>query len=278
MFIDPPVCSVTRLNRGRRGVIREVYLQGNDDVHNAIAELTSSKDQGNSTVCMTGLIDSGIQADDWLLVNPFGLPSEYALAGGLAVKGFLPELSPMNFLSKGERENNSVAMYKSVTNRVALFLSSIMIFLLALQLTATWLIQSRMEAVQEQIASVAPEYSSLAMLRRDVEHLEMKLAGSSGSRTYVAETLHDIAAATPENVWLYRLQASHAHGESQQISLYGYSTSNDAITLFLKQLQLVCSDVRLVRSSLPLQSETFIPATIGSSSFMTFEIKATGRN
>jgi Tfp pilus assembly protein PilN len=196
----------------------------------------------------------------------------------LAVKGFVSELSPTNFLPCKEKEDNAAAVYKSLTYRTSLLLGSALVLLLAVQIISSWLIQSRVSALQEQFVVLRPQLDALTALRRDVGTLEMSVAGSTGNRTATAKTIHDIARATPENVWLYRLKMSNEGSGDQEISLFGYSTTGDGITAFLKKLQSVCSDVWLVRSSVPLQTEGFIPAAIGAASFTTFEIRATEGN
>ena len=276
LYVNPPVCSVTLLNGGRRE--GGMSLAGTDGVADAIAQLKASRDYQDSAVCIAGSVENEPQASGPALAKPFGLPSEFTLATGLAIKGFLPELSPTNFLSHKEQEDNTAALYKSLTGRTGIWLGSVAILLLALQAVSSWLIESRMAGVQERFALLRPQLTALTALRRDIETLELNVAGSPGNRTATAKAIHDIAASTPDNVWLYRLQMSTGRDGDHEIALFGYSTTSDGITSFLKKLQAVCSEVRLVRSSEPLQSEDFIPASVGRVSFTTFEIRASRGN
>ncbi len=277
-FVDLPVLSVTHLTNGKRDDIRQVSLHDDADVPGAMAKLQSEKPYTASTFIIAGSVGDEFRGGNYALAGPFGLGAEYVLAAGLGVKGFFPQTSPVNVLPGNELDQASRQMYTSLRNRVVLALGSILILLLGLEFVASSLIQSKLDSVQGQLASSGPEYAALALLQRDVEGLERKLSDATSSRTSVAKTLHNIAGATPGNVWLHKLQLSSERGGKQRICLFGYSTSNDGVAVFLKQLQQICSDVDLVRSSVPLQSETFLPASTGKIPFMTFEIMAVGKD
>jgi hypothetical protein len=71
---------------------------------------------------------------------------------------------------------------------------------------------------------------------------------------------------------LYRLRQDHQSGKPEGLALYGYARNNELVADFVKNLSASFVEADLVRAGTPLRSESLVPATRGSSSFITFQI------
>lgn len=278
VFGDSSELTVTRFDHGQRGGSEHLVVNDAQDVLKAVAGLKFDPANADIPIRVAGSIDFTSDEGGYTIARPFGLQSEETLAAGLAVKGFIPEISPVSFLSSQEKEHLSGLMYKSLATRVALTLGLIVVFLLSFQLLASSLIQYKTETLDEHLASAGPDYTVVSLLQRDVERLERRLTGTTLHKSSMARTIHELASAVPDNVWLYKLQVLADGNRLPAISLFGYSTSNEKVAAFLKRLAEVCSEPNLVRSSLPLQSETLVPVVAGRVPLLTFEIKAEGKH
>ncbi|MBI5216811.1 MAG: PilN domain-containing protein [Ignavibacteriae bacterium] len=221
------------------------------------------------------------QNDNGKIFQPFSISSEYSLAVGLAIKGFLPELSPVNFLSSIKQEQTTTSVYKTLTHRVVFACSLILFVLLSIPMIATIAIEQKIEDGEEQRALTSPLYAEVAGLQRQVRVLEKQLGiGTKNNvRTEYAKLLHNIASALPDEIVLNKLTVESKNNENTLL-IEGSSLSHQQIALFLKQLQSarICNDAQLVRSGYGIQEERFMSVSNDSKSALTFSIRGKSRN
>jgi hypothetical protein len=260
-FVDSSMISVTRFSYGARQATQQIPISDDQSALDTLNKFHQDSNHSSTPLYIAGEISPELENTELSLNGPLGLRSEETLAAGLAVKGFLPEISPINFLTSGDKENVSRLIYKSLTHRAAIILGTVLMLLLSLQLVASWIIQNKIETAEQRLSAAGPEYTRMSVLQRDVDFLRRKFEGANPARSHLAKTLHDLASATPENVWLYRLQLVNDNRSAQT---------------YLKKLRSICREASLVRSSLPLQSETMVPVRRTKDPMITFEAKALG--
>lgn len=206
--------------------------------------------------------------------RPFGLSSSFTLASGLAIKGFLPEISPMNFLDEVKNAHFAASVHRSLIKRSTFAYATVLSILLAVPVIAGFALQSMKESLEEQLVESGPVYQHVSMLEQQVRFLEEGLSGKDAitTRSSVARTLQEVAFAAPESLWLARLRLERdTHGEST-ILLTGYTRSNELVAEFLRRLQARSRDVSLVRSGSAVSTDTFLPSGVRST-FTVFEIR-----
>jgi Tfp pilus assembly protein PilN len=210
--------------------------------------------------------------------RPFGISSKYVLAYGLAVKGFLPELSPVSFLSRAEKENTETRMYRSATQRMALMLGSAVLFLLLLPIGSGQIIQTKINGMDEILLSSGTLYGEVAALEEQVKNLESRLDGRSPLMrgTNLSKILHDFAGVVPAGVSLTKLTVLNPNPPQAVLSLTGNAKSNEMVAELLRALQenVGFSEVSLVRSGSALQSVLPV-GSLKDSPSVSFEIRAT---
>ncbi len=188
-------------------------------------------------------------------LRPFGLKTEYALASGLAVKGFLPELSPANFLPREDQLRVLTKRFRSITQRVVLCLGALAILLLGVPLLASVYYHLRLEDMEKKLTASRPMVSEVARLEKEVSSLEARLEGGPASlvRTNSARVLHDVAAAVPRGIRLSKAALSTDAAGAGKVTLTGYARSGDVIAELLRALDglQICSDPELVSSGRP---------------------------
>ncbi|MGB2869557.1 MAG: PilN domain-containing protein [Bacteroidota bacterium] len=222
---------------------------------------------GDNAASETGNENGPIsKPSDINVIYPLGLPSDYALATGLAIKGFVPELSSTNFLSGKEKEEFHSFIYKSLFQRSILAFGTLLFVTLLILALLQSQIESRIALLDEQILASGSDYTAVAVLERQVKELERSFA-DKGKTTNIAKALHDIAQDIPEGVWLYRFKLE----KPPTFLISGYTKESDKVTDFLRNLGKDFTDVSLIRSGDQPQSGVALPAQKG---FITFELKA----
>jgi len=193
----------------------------------------------------------------------------------LAIKGFLPELKSMDFLAEAEKRRTSEEKDKSLFYQAALGLGALLILLLGLQFGLNSYLQSVSDRVDERLLQVGPVYSEVTALNKQVSELRSELNGSGGNRSNVAKVLHDIAEATPNGVWLYKLDINWSDVGSGAVDLFGYARTSDLAASYLGSLQQDkrFSNVQVVRMGAPTESEAVSLGNRGIRSIATFELK-----
>jgi len=231
---------------------------------------------GDGGVMLAGESSGGSKSSKDEMLRPFGLHSEYTLAAGLAMRGFLPELSPVNFLDKTEQAHTEEKIYASLFKRVVLACGTITIALLLTQSLVSAYLQSKIQNLEYEILAMGPSYTEVAALEQRVNGLRMETEDTRAlsRRSNVARALHEIAAITPSGIWLGKVQLSKEENLKYKISITGYSKESTQIAEYLKLLERnhLCSNVILIRSGSPREGQA--PVRKVSSPEVSFEIKA----
>ena len=256
-------------NGNRKGIERVRFDRGLD------AYVT-----GNN-VLIAGEVDKLPGSQLCEAATPLNLPSEYTLSIGLAIKGFLPELSPVNYLDADIRVKTETLIYRSLFQRMALGFGLLTIVLLGIQFLTSSIFQSRIDAIDELLTASGGTYADVAVLEQQVNNLESRLHGGGASlkRSNLAKALHDIAIAAPDSVWFTKLDVVEQESR-RRLSISGYARCNEEIAGFLKQLQLKgnCAEVSLIRSGLASQPKSLVPVRRKNAGFVTFEISGIVRD
>ncbi len=220
-------CSISFL-RGKRSQMQAVRRQ-------PIA--VSESDDVRRRTIVAG--DAGTTGEYGTAFGSFGLAPGYALAAGLAVKGFIPEISPENFLPEAAVRSCETATVKALFQRTAIALGSVMLVLLILPILGSMVVESMSERLDEELASSSAVYAEVMSLDQRVKELESRLSGGTSSLrpTATARSLHELARLTPEGVWLERFALKRNPDGTTQISLIGNARQNEQVADFMKNLQ-----------------------------------------
>ncbi len=274
--------SVVRIEEGQREEIRTLTPPSHGEIDQAIiaakGEIGVAERPAFQMFVASDRADI-IATEGCSLLNPFGLEAHFALAAGLAVKGFRPELSPMNFLPLEQREENEVSMYKALAQRTAIILGSVLLLALLGQLLVSSILQGKIDALDKEAAALGRERAAVSILEQEVTGMEARLqeGPSSLHRSNNARVLHDVASAAPEGVWLVKCALGGRNQRAGRLTLVGVARSNEQITLFLRNLQSnpVFNTTKLVRTGAPAEGERLRSAGGGREGLMTFEISTT---
>jgi hypothetical protein len=206
------------------------------------------------------------------VIRPFGLSSEYSLAAGLALKGFIPELNPMDLLDEAEQERFDGMVHRALARRVTIALGVTLVLLLTLPGAVSFISGSQAVTLENDVIP-GSSYAEIESLQQQVDFLENDLYDNTqtSARTGFSRILHDVAAAVPESVWLTKLKIEGRSQESALVTLTGISRSGDQVSLFIRALEGPCSGVRLIRFG---SQEGRYPADSKPSGSPFFEISA----
>jgi hypothetical protein len=258
------------------GVRRKVELRSIDSSFDLV-ELRDGFKAKSSNVIFSGNLPNVFQFENHEILKPLNLPTEFTLAVGLAVKGLLPEISPVNLLNPSEQIRFESNVYKRLTQKAALALGAVVILALTLGLIASALLRGRIDALDAQMNSNGAAYTSLRMLENQVRVMDRNVNGAESvvGRSEYARILYDIATAAPESLWLDKLTIEEKGVHECEASLIGFTRSDETIAEFLKRLQLIrdVSDVELVRSGYESGSGKIVPARNNLSGVVDFEAK-----
>jgi ABC-type phosphate transport system permease subunit len=88
------------------------------------------------------------------MFQPFGLESRFALAAGLAVRGLLPGIKSVEFLSQERAEKHKSTLARSLLNRTVLVCGVLTLLLLVLPFLASLYVEERTSELDEELARV----------------------------------------------------------------------------------------------------------------------------
>lgn len=252
------------------------------DVNEVLASL--EKDLGQpEEIFVSGPAATGFDQASVRVFIPLGLSPEYVLPAGLAVQGFVGassfsgsvqaiDLRPENVRTKALEERD-----KSLFRIGTLVMGFILLVLLGVRFGLQSYVRDASARLNARLESIGPIYTQVKVLRRQVRSMRAEVAGQDASRqsSMIARSLHEIAAFTPKDVWLYKLDFSNNLGSPESVTILGYSRTNIDAANYLTSLQIspYFSDVRVVRVGTPTQLETASFAAAAMKSFVTFEVE-----
>ncbi len=205
------------------------------------------------------LLAAGPARDGEEALKPFGIAGEYAIAAGLAIRGLLPGLNPMDFLQLKDSVTVMEHVSKGLFHRVLLTCGGILVGLLLLQSAFSLIIDRLKKDVDVKLMASGTGRSELAILEKQNTELRKQLAliGADSSRTEVARLLHDVAAVVPDGVYLYKLVITKSSSGTFDVVVSGYGGESGNIADFVRLLEETpgLRDVRIVRSGVPAYGE-----------------------
>ncbi len=233
---------------------------------------------------------------------PFGISGEYTLAAGLAVRGFLPELHPTDFLPSAEKRTVMERLSKGLFQRVVLACGGVLLAILLLQSIFTVFAGKMESEIDSEVLQLGTGSFELAILEKQNASMRNELAviESDSARTNVASMLYNIAKITPEEVWLYKITLTKDsparrvpfaepypsqgkdpfRGKSGAVFLIsGYSNDSRRIAEFVRlfENEPELQNVRIVRSGLPAYSENMSAIAKKMTSPLTFTLSLTAK-
>ncbi len=238
--------SLTTFQNGRV-FQRQTIAFERGDISNALLSEEVSSISGSGKLILAGESLNEVKSSDHEVLQSFGLKSEYTLAAGLALKGFLPELSPINFLEKTEKARVEEKVYASLFKRVVLTCGAVIILLLLTQSLLSSYLQGKIDNLDQEILARGQVYTEVSDLERRVDDLKKETQGNSmfSRRSNIARALHEIAGATPDGVWLNRLTLNRTEYKKYDLSISGSSKESDQIADYIKRLESnhLCTNV-----------------------------------
>jgi Tfp pilus assembly protein PilN len=186
-------------------------------------------------------------------LKPYNLTPDYALATGLALKGFLPGLHLVDFLTEAECEEATVRLWQMGFKRTAIALGSLLFLLLTLHVAASMALTHLNEQAETEVSSSQDVLREVEGLREKVQALEAQVESSQtgASQGNLSRVLHELAGSVPASVRIDRLQAEAGQEQNElHLTLSLSVRSQEAVTTFMKQLeQAGFSAVTLIRLS-----------------------------
>jgi hypothetical protein len=259
LFIAEDSVNVTEFLQGRRN-------------HSYQAALPLSKPHlEKASVYVSGEKAANANIFDAQLMQPFGLSPEYCLSAGLALKALNPELSPTNLLPVEETNRITLKFQKSLFQKVVLFSGAVLIALLIIPFALETFLNWRSTKLDDQLLANGSSYAELTLLETQTRGLEQQLTNSSTSihSSHTAKLLHNIASASPDGLWLYKIKLDTEIKGSSKLSLFGYTLKSEKVTDFLKNLNGLGYEANLIRWGSPQQNESLVPLRKDA---VTFEI------
>ena len=259
LFVTNDSVNVTEFIQGRRNRTYQAVTPFNQTHPEGVSVFVSGEKAINANI-------AGAQ-----LIQPLGLSPEYCLPVGLALKALNPNLSSTNLLPAEEANRITVKLYKSFFQRAVLFSGVVLIALLFIPFALETYFNWRSNKLDEQLLANGSSYAELTLLETQTRELEKQLTESNTSirSSHTAKVLYNIASASPEGLWLYKIKLDIETKGTSKLSLFGYTLKSEKVTDYLKSLNGLGYEANLIRSGNPQQNETLIPLRKDA---VTFEI------
>jgi len=265
LFVAEDSINVTEFIQGRR-----------NRSYQAMTPFTHTQPD-NTSIFLSG--ERAIQANfpSSQLIQPLGLTPEYCLSIGLALKALNSDISPTNLLPAEETNRITVNLYKNIFQRSVLLAGAVLIALLFIPFVLETYLNWRSNKLDDQLLANGNSYTELKLLETQTRDLEKQLSESNTSirSSHTAKFLHNIASASPDGLWLYKIKLDAETKGNSKLSLFGYTLKSEKVTDFLKNLNSLGYDANLIRSGNPQQNETLIPLKKDA---VTFEIATQMKN
>lgn len=257
LFIEDVSVNVTEFKQGRR----------NRSYQTATPFQQTQSEEASVFVSCEKVITTNLA--DIQIIQPLGLSPEYCLSVGLALKALNSDLSPTNLLPAEETNRIEVNFHKSFFQRAILFLGAVLIVLLIIPSALEGYLDWRSNKLDEQLSANVSSYAELKLLETQTRDLEKQLgeANTSVRSSHTAKLLHNIASASPEGLWLYKIKLDAETKGTSKLSLFGYTLKSEKVTDYLRNLNGLGYEANLIRSGSPQQNETLIPLRKDAVSF-----------
>jgi Tfp pilus assembly protein PilN len=206
----------------------------------------SSSGQGgtDAKVFVSGAFEKS--ESDHVLIRPFGLTSDYALASGLAVRGLLPKRGSVGFLPQTDQIELSLNLTKSLFRRTLLASGLTLLVLLAIPLAASSYLAMKSDQLDQQIGGRDGSVAEIEGMEKEVSALQKssKEFALPGNRSNSSFILHEIAKLTPKRT---RLLSLVLVSDDPSIDLKGEAESERDISELMKDLKNspLCRDLSL---------------------------------
>ncbi|MCL5035047.1 MAG: PilN domain-containing protein [Bacteroidetes bacterium] len=205
-------------------------------------------------------------------LDPLGLPAEFALAAGLAIRGFIPEIGAFESRPEAVIRKSTEEKDKTLLKSTALVLGGVLTVLFGLQLGLQSYLLGISKGLDGKLAKNGSVYSQIRNLEEEVNSLNMEIPGekANGQRSAVAKALHEVAAATPLGVWLYNLE----YNDGGTINLSGYARTDEEAAQYFTSLgrDPNFSNVQVLRVGNPTELEAASFMDTALKSFVTFRV------
>jgi hypothetical protein len=216
----------------------------------------------------------GDEANLRILAPPLPVPDEYALAAGLALGGLFPELHRTTFSNDQHEVQVRCRLYRLLTRRAVGFVVAALIPLTFIPLLVTSCVHDQLENARTRLQHLEPVKRELSRAKNEIEQLEQYLAGAGTTSrpSHVARSMHTVATALPNGVWLtaFQLQRRPSGVEG---TLSGLAHSTEHVADAVKTLGKEFDHVRLLRSGAPLATDTTVPVRSKSEGLVMFQIR-----
>jgi hypothetical protein len=168
-------------------------------------------------------------------------------------------------------------LHKSFFQRAVLFAGVVLIALLFIPFALENYLNWRSNKLDEQLLANGSSYAELKLLETQTRDLEKQLGESNTSvrSSHTAKLLYNIASASPEGLWLYKIKLDTETKGTSKLSLFGYTLKSEKVTDYLRNLNSLGYEANLIRSGNPQQNETLIPLRKDA---VTFEIVTQMKN
>jgi hypothetical protein len=253
------------------------FIQGRRN-HSYQAALPLSKTHlEKASVYFSGEKAANANLADAQPIQPLGITPEYCLGVGLALKALNPDISPTNLLPQEESNRNILKFQKSFFQRVVLFSGAVLIALLIIPFALETFLNWRSSKLDDQLLANGSSYAELTLLETQTRGLEQQLtnAGSAIHSSHTSKLLYNIADASPDGLWLYKIKLDTEIKGSSKLSLFGYTLKSEKVTDYLKNLNGLGYEANLIRSGSPQQNESLVPLRKDA---VTFEIATQLKN
>ena len=249
-------------------------LESRESVLQDLPEVIEAEKALSNNVLLHGEIEEQIDCERFV---QFNLPSSYTLAAGLALKGFLPEESAIDFAPVKVKQASQEDLEKSLLRRTVLVCGVTLMFLLLLQSGLSWYLEKRIESFEESSISMQGDWVEIDALQRKVDGLEKEVATthSNARRSAVSKLLHEIASRTEDGLWFTKLSLGTLEKGKRPLMIQGFARSNDRVSEFLKSLEgsALVSNPHLVQESSLKESDDPLGIKERVPQAITYEIK-----
>ena len=201
--------------------------------------------------------------------------NSHMVAMGLAMKQLYPDLDEINFVDYAEVISLEQEVEKKDLKYLSAGLASLFIGLLVLALSFMGYSQYRLsetESVANRMAGQIAAVETAADKLQSETLRAQQIQSLIQDRNYFTPLLDVLGISTPQNTWLSRVEIAGA--PDKRITILGYSTVENDISLFMDQLEQLSmiSSVQLAQSTRGVASDFLDDSPGGEQSLFQFEL------